>query len=248
MNSFGSFYFDGNAIEQQLQASREHVTYLQQQLGEQKHNVRQLQDQTEQLKRDGQEKEKKNNQLRKQLESLRAKHRQYPTISKQHKPWASLSRNGRWERKRNLAQAFKRISAPVHEEVKRIKVELEFAEGEVMSLIVRDYRKDEEKLAETVEKEDQERKILQAKDQYRISYDALHALRKAGVSHIPSKYSLLNLAKRLSTYIPIIHLGKVKIVKDCGLASFFPFLILPPLLYLCSCAVKSFFLGMDNGQ
>lgn len=176
MNSFGSFHFDGNAIEQQLQAFREHVTCLQQQLGEQKHNVRQLQDQTEQLKRDGQEKEKKNNQLRKQLESLRAKHRQYPTISKQHKPWASLSRNGRWQRKRNLAQAFKRISAPVHEEVKRIKVELEFAEGEVMSLIVRDYRKDEEKLAETVEKEDQERKILQAKDQYRISYDALHAL------------------------------------------------------------------------
>ena len=123
------------------------------------------------------------------------------------KPFADLNNTQRNARKRKMESAFIKACEDLPNNIKRLKVEMEFDSGTILSFCPKQSRqgkgnaflnveKDEEKLRQLTQD------FLRVKDRYRISDAALHELHMV-CSSMLSKNRIQDERCRLNSVIPI---------------------------------------------
>ena len=123
------------------------------------------------------------------------------------KPFADLKNTQKCARKRKIEATFKTACEALPGDIKRVKVEVEFDSGTVLSFCPRKEETDKENDYLKVEKDEEKllkltQDILRVKDRYRISDAAMHELRMV-CNALPSKNRLQDERSRQNTVLPI---------------------------------------------
>ena len=123
------------------------------------------------------------------------------------KPFADLKNTQKCARKRKIESVFKSACDDLQRDIKRVKVEVEFDSGTILSFCPRQGEAGKENTYLNAEKDERKLRqltqdILRVKDRFRISDTAMHELHMV-CKALPSKNRLQDERNRLNTVIPI---------------------------------------------